>query len=337
MSGRGPVVRRDLLRLVGGAAVWPTLAHAQLAARDEGVRRVGVMVPYTESTILGKDVVGLLRAQLARRGWTDGRNLQLNPRRKLDDATRIRLEAQTVARWQPDVIFCANAALVAAVGQETDTIPTVFVQVADPVAQGLVKSLSRPGGNLTGIANYDLGMAETWLGTLRELVPGLSRAALIYNLDSARANRYFVKSFQAAARNLKITLSTESLSTDAEIQSTMAALRGQGSGFVVLSEPFAIARREKIIAFAARNKVPGIYPFRHFAAAGGLCAYGVDVAEAYQLGADYIDRILKGEKPAEMPIYLPEKFQLVLNMKTARALKITVPSRMIGQAAEIIQ
>jgi putative ABC transport system substrate-binding protein len=321
--------------MMATAVAWPSVAWAQ---KQGEVRRVGLLVSYTESTVLGKDVVGMLKAQLARRGWVDGRNLQLNARRKLDDATRVRTEAKTLVQWKADVIFCSNAALLASAREASDTIPMVFVQVADPVGQGLVKSLSRPGGNVTGIASYDFSMAGRWLQTLKDIVPGLGRVALIYNQQSARANPYFVKAFESAAGGMRLALTSKSLSTDAGIRGVMQELGGKpDSGFVVLAEPFATAHRDSIISQAARNKVPGIYPYRHFAAAGGLCSYGIDVPEAYQLGADYIDRILNGEKPAQMPVFRPQRFQLVLNLKTAKALKLAFPPAVLGKATEVIK
>ena len=331
------ITRRQLIAgTVAAAVTAPAISRAQKAAA--GIRKVGVLVPYTETSVVGTDVISLMRKELGRRGWTDGKNLQLNARRKLADATQIRVEAQALVKWGPDVILCANAALLRAAQQETNTIPIVFVQVADPVGQGFVKTLVKPGGNATGIANYEFSMAEKWLQMLKELVPNLTRAALIYNVDSALANPAFVKAFETAARSLKVTMSTASSKTDADIQGTIAALGGApGGGFVVLAEPFSIAHRAQIISMAARYKVPGVYPFRYFATGGGLCSYGVNVPEAYQLGMDYVDRILKGEKPADMPIYRPNKFQLVVNLKTAKTLKLTVPSTLIGRADEIIQ
>ena len=329
-----PFTRRTLLGLMTAAAA----ARNAEAQEKDSVRRVGVLVPYSETTILGEDVVGVLRTELKERGWIDGKNIQINARRRLGDAARIRIEAQTLAKWSPDVIFCANAILLAAVRRETSTIPIVFVQVADPVGQKFVTSLERPGGNVTGVANYDFSMADKWLTVLRDVSPGLRRVALIYNLESALANPFFVRSFGAAGRSLKIDVDTGSSASDADIKDKLAALSQQpGGGFVVLPEPFSTGYRQQIIAQAAANKVPGIYPFRHFAVAGGLCSYGVNVTQAYKEGAEYIARILNGAAPAELPVRHPEKFELVINLKAAEAIDLAIPASVLARADEVIK
>ena len=332
-AGR-PFTRRALLGLMAAAAA----ARNAEAQEKDSVRRVGVLVPYSETTILGEDVVGVLRTELKERGWIDGKNIQINARRRLGDAARIRIEAQTLAKWSPDVIFCANAILLAAVRRETDTIPIVFVQVADPVGQKFVTSLERPGGNVTGVANYDFSMADKWLTVLRDVSPGLRRVALIYNLESALANPFFVRSFGAAGRSLKIDVDTGSSASDADIKDKLASLSQQpGGGFVVLPEPFSTGYRQQIIAQAAANKVPGIYPFRHFAVAGGLCSYGINVTQAYKEGAEYIARILNGAAPAELPVRHPEKFELVINLKAAEAIDLAIPASVLARADEVIK
>ncbi len=333
-TGGRAFTRRALFSLMAGAAAT---RHGWAQDKDS-IRRVGVLVPYTETTILGEDVVGVVRTELKGQGWIDGRNIQINARRNLSDPARIRTEAQTLVRWKPDVIFCANAATLAAVQRETATIPTVFVQVADPVGQGFVKSREHPGGNVTGVANYDFSMATAWLDVLRQVAPDLKRVSLIYNLDSALANPFFVRSFGTAARLMKIDLDTGSSQTDDDITTKLADLgRQPGGGFVVLSEPFSTAHRERIIALAARNKVPGVYPFRHFVTAGGLCSYGVNVTQAYRQGADYVAKILDGAVAAELPIIGPEKFELVINLKAAQAIDLVIPPAVLARADEVIK
>jgi putative ABC transport system substrate-binding protein len=251
---------------------------------------------------------------------------------------RIRALAQELVGLQPDVIVTSATPPTAAVQRETRTIPIVFLNVADPVASGIVTRLDRPSGNITGFAIWEATLGGKWLELLSEIAPGLKRAALMFNPDTTPISSIFVPSFQMAARSLKIEPIIASVHSDAEIETAIMALgRELGGGLFVPAESFTITHRAPIISAAVRNNVPAVYPLSFFARDGGLLSYGVDTVDTFRRAATYVDRILRGAKPAELPVQLPTKFEMVLNLKTAKALGLTIPQSFLLRADEVIE
>jgi putative ABC transport system substrate-binding protein len=274
---------------------------------------------------------------LADLGWTDGRNVRMDLRWAGGDTNRMRALAQELVGLQPDVILANNTPATAALQRETRTIPIVFVNVADPVANGLVARLDRPGGNITGFAYYEASLGGKWLDLLLEIAPGLKRAAIMFNPDTATASA-FMPSLETAARSLKVAPIITPVHTDAEIETAIIALgREPGGGLVVLPDVFLGAHRAPIISAAARNKVPTIYWLSGFAREGGLLSYGPDAVDLYRRAASYVDRILRGAKPADLPVQLPTKFEMAVNLKTAKALGLAVRPSILLRADEVIE
>jgi putative ABC transport system substrate-binding protein len=270
-------------------------------------------------------------------GWTDGRNVRIDLRSAGGEINRIRALAQEFVGLQSDVILTTGGAATRAVQRETRTIPIVFTTGADPVASGIVARLNQPGGNLTGFAAWEPTLAGKWLELLSEIAPGLKRAAIMFSPDTAPASA-FMPSFETSARSLKVEPIIVPVHSDAEIETAIIALgREPGGGLVAWSDAFTGAHRASIISAAARNKVPAIYPLSYFARDGGLLSYGPDSADTLRHAANYVDRILRGEKPGDLPVQFPTKFEMVLNLKTAKALGLTVPQSILLRADEVIQ
>jgi putative ABC transport system substrate-binding protein len=274
---------------------------------------------------------------LAALGWTEGRNVRMDLRWGGGDADRIRALAQELVGLQPDIILTNALPATVAVQRETRTIPIVFATVGDPVASGIVPRLDRPGGNITGFGSTEATLGGKWLELLSEIAPGLKRAALMFNPDTAQASTY-MPSLETAARSLKVVPIVAPVHSDAEIEAAIIALgREPGGGLVVMPDTFTGAHRASIISAAARNNVPAVYYFSAFARDGGLLSYGNDPVDAFRRAASYVDRILRGAKPAELPVQLPTKFEMVLNRKTATALGLAVPPVLRAIATEVIE
>jgi putative ABC transport system substrate-binding protein len=253
-------------------------------------------------------------------GWTNGRNVRIDLRWTSDDTNRIRALAQELVNLQPDIILVSSTPATAAVQRETRTIPVVFTTATDPVASGIVARLDRPGGNVTGFGILEASMGGKWLELLSEIAPGLKRAAIMFNPDSAPVSTY-MPPFEMAARSLKVALITAAVHSDVEIEMAIAALgREPGGGLVVMPDLFASVHRASIISAAARNNVPAVYYLSVFAREGGLLHYGVDQIDTFRRAATYVDRILRGEKPGDLPVQFPTKYEMVVNLKTAKAL-----------------
>jgi putative ABC transport system substrate-binding protein len=324
--------RREFITFLGGAAAWPLAARAQQGGR---MRRIGVLAPYGENDPLAKRVVSAFTQALAALGWTDGGNVRMDLRWAGGDINRIGALAQELIGSQPDIILTSSTPATVAVQQETRTIPIVFASVADPVAIGIVARLDRPGGNVTGFASHEASLGGKWLELLSEIAPGLKRAAIMFNPDTASASVY-VASFETAARSLNIEPIIAPIHSDVEIEAAISKLgREPGSGIIVRAEVFA--HRAPIILAAARNNVPAVYLQSDFVRDGGLLSYGVDLIDNWRRATSYVDRILRGAKPAELPVQPPTKFETVLNLKTAKALGLTVPLTLLAIADEIIQ
>jgi putative tryptophan/tyrosine transport system substrate-binding protein len=271
-------------------------------------------------------------------GWTDGRNVRMDFRWGGGDIIRIQELAQELVGLQPDIILTSSTPATVALQRETRTIPIVFAAAGDPVASGIVARLDRPSGNITGFADYEASLGGKWLELLSEIAPALKRAAIMFNPNTAPQVSTFMPSFETAARSLKVVPITAPVNGDVDIETAIIALgREPGVGLVVMPEVFMIAHRARIILAAARNNVPAVYALSGFARDGGLLSYGVDLDNNFRRAAAYVDRILRGAKPAEIPVQLPTKFEMAVNLKTAKALGLTVPQSILLSADEVIE
>jgi putative ABC transport system substrate-binding protein len=309
------------------------------AQQGNRVRRIGVLMGYDENDPLTKPRLSAFTQALAGFGWTDGRNVRIDLRGGGDDTNRIQALAQELVGLQPDIILTSGAAATAALQRKTPTIPIVFANVSDPVASGIVARLDRPGGNITGFANYEASLGGKWLELLSEIAPGLKRAAIMFNPDTSVASTY-MPFLETAARSLKVVPITAPVHSDAEIETAINALgREPGGGLFVIPDTFSTgsAHRTPIILAAARNNVPAVYPVSQFARDGGLLSYGVDLVDNYRRAATYVDRILRGEKPGDLPVQFPTKFEMVVNRKTATALGLAIPPSIMLRADEVIE
>jgi putative tryptophan/tyrosine transport system substrate-binding protein len=327
--------RREFIAGLGATAARPLAALAQQPAR---MRRIGVLSGMDENDPEAKRRVSAFTQALADLGWTEGRNVRTDFRWGDGDIDRMRALAQELVGLQSDIIVTNGSSTgTVALQRETQTIPIVFVNASDPVASGIVARLDRPGGNVTGLANLEVTLGGKWLELLSEIVPGLKRAAIMFNPDIVNASLYR-PSFETAARSLKVALIIAPIHSDVEIEMAIVALgREPGGGLVVVPDQFTIAHRASIISAAAQNKVPAVYPILPYARDGGLLSYGVDRADIFRRAASYVDRILRGAKPAELPVQLPTKFEMVVNLKTAKVLGLTVPQSILLRADEVIE
>jgi putative tryptophan/tyrosine transport system substrate-binding protein len=327
--------RRDFIAGLGSAAVaWPVVGRAQ---QGERLRRVGVLMLFDENDPPGKTFVSAFIQALAGFGWTDGRNVRMDLRWGGSDTNRIRALAHELVGLQPDIILAHGTPAAVALQGQTRTIPIVFVSVADPVASGIVARLDRPSGNITGFANYEATLGGKWLELLSEIAPGLKRAAIMFNPDTTPASAY-MPSLEAAAQSLKVVPIHAPVHNDAEIETAIIALgREPGGGLVVIPDFFTTAHRASIIMAAARNRVPTVYWGSVFARDDGLLYYGVDQVDIFRRAASYVDRILRGAKPGDLPVQFPTKFEMIVNLKTAKALGLTVPQSILLRADEVIE
>jgi len=331
--------RREFITLLGGAAAWPLAARAQQRDRVRriGVRRIGVLMGGGENDPEGKAYVSAFTQALADLGWTVGRNVRMDLRWAGGDINRIRALAQELVGLQPDIIVANTTAPLVALQRETRTIPIIFVNVGDPVAGGIVARLDRPSGNVTGFGILEPSLAGKWLELLSEIAPGIKRAGIMFNPDLFPVSVY-IPSFETAARSLKVEPIIASVRSDAEIETAIIALgREPGGGLVVMGDPFMFVHRAPIISGAARNNVPAVYYVSAFARDGGLLSYGVDLADTWRRGATYVDRILRGEKPGDLPVQFPTKFEMVVNRKAATALGLAIPPSILLRADEVIE
>jgi putative ABC transport system substrate-binding protein len=326
--------RREFIAGLGGAAAWPLAATAQQADR---VRRFGVLMLGDENDPEGERRLSAFTQALAGFGWIDGRNLRMDLRWHGDNNNRTRALAQELVDLQPDAVLANGTLASAALQRETRTIPIVFANVSDPVASGLVARLDRPSGNITGFATFELSLGGKWLELLSEIAPGLKRVGIMFNPDTALASLYR-PSIETAARTLKVEPIIAPVRSDVEIETAIIALgREPGGGLVVIPDTFAPVHRAPILSSAARNNVPAVYPNSLYARDGGLLSYGFDQVDTFRRAATYIDLILRGEKPGDLPVQFPTKFEMVLNLKTAKALGLAVPPSILLRATEVIE
>ena len=327
--------RREFITLVGGAAMmWPLAARAQ---QPDRVRRVGVLIGYAEDDSETKGRLAAFRQGLERRKWVEGRNIQIEHRFAAASAGQHQELAKELVAMQPDVILAHTTPVTAALQRASHSIPVVFVNVSDPVGSGFIANLARPGGNLTGLLHYEPGIVGKWLGMLKEIAPRVTRVALMANRKTSPFD-YFVRSGQTAASSLGIELVPRDVANADELERTVTSFaRLPDSGLVVPPDATNFAHRDHIIGLAARHRLPAVYSVHAFVAAGGLMSYGTDQNDMFRLAASYVDRILRGDKPADLPVQAPTKYETVVNLKTAKALGLTVPSGMLVAADEVIE
>jgi putative ABC transport system substrate-binding protein len=327
------VKRREFIAGLGSAAAWPLAARAQPAER---VRRIGVLSTLDEIDPLAKSLLSALTRALADLGWTGGRNVRMDLRWGGGDNNRIRALAQELVSLQPDIVLTGGKAVTDALQRETRTIPIVFAAVTDPVASGLVARLDRPSGNITGFAILEASLGGKWLELLSEIAPGLKRAALMFNPDTFPVST-FMPSFEVAARSLKVDPIIAPVHDDVEIETAIIALGREPGGGLLSAEAFTTAHRAPIISAAARNNVPAVYGISVFVRDGGLLSYGPDPVDLYRRAASYVDRILRGAKPADLPVQFPTKFEMAVNLKTAEALGLEILPQLLARADEVVE
>ena len=328
--------RREFITLLGGAAAWPIAARAQQRGL---LRRIGVLMSWDESDPEIKTFFSSFMQGLAKSGWTDGGNVQMEVRWAGGNVDRLRMFAKELVDLQPDVILATSTPATAALQQATRAIPIVFAGISDPVGAGFVASLSRPGGNITGFINMEGAFGGKWLEVLKEIAPDIKRAAIMFNPDTAPAGgSYYLPSFDAAARKLKVEPIAARVRSVAEIEAVITSLgREPGGSLVVMPDAFMETHRGQIILFAARNNVPTVYSLSVFARNGGLLSYGADRVDIFRRSASYVDLILRGAKPAELPVQLPFKYEMTVNAKTAKSLGLDVPLFFQQRADEVIE
>ena len=331
--------RREFITLLGGgaAAAWPLAARAQQPQR---MRRVGLLMstgnPENDPELRAR--IAALREGLEKLGWTEGHNIELDYRWARGDPDRVQILAKELVVLRPDVIVAVTTTAGVALKRETTTIPVVFVNVVDPIGSGLVASLARPGGNFTGFIHFEPSMAGKWLELLKEVAPSVARVAILYSPETLSSYGLYVRVVEAGAPSFAITSVTTPANDAAEIERAIGAFaREPNGGLIVLPDATPVVNRSLIVALAARHHLPAIYPFGFFARDGGLMSYGVDADDRFRQSASYIDRILKGAKPAELPVQLPTKFEMVVNLKTAKALGLEVPLHLQQLADEVIE
>jgi putative ABC transport system substrate-binding protein len=327
--------RREFITLLGGTAVaWPLAARAQ---QGERLRRIGVLMSYAEGDPEGKDRFAALHDQLGKLGWADGRNVAIETRWAAGQANLVLVFATELVTQPVDVIVAQSTPVLGVVKQLTSTIPVVFTQVADPAGSGFVSNYARPGGNITGFTDYDPAIAGKWLEILKEAAPRTNRVTVFFDPDQVNHQR-FLRVIESSAPALKMQVSVATVHNRIEIEQAIANAAGQSDGaLIVLPGPLHNTQRASIIEAAARYRLPAVYPFKYYVKDGGLLYYGIDQLAQWPDAAGYVDRILKGEKPADLPVQAPTKYDLAINLKTAKTLGLTVPATLIARADEVIE
>jgi len=327
--------RRDFITLLGIAALArPLKARAQ---QGGGMRRIGVLFGLTESDPETRDRMEALREGLEKLGWTPGRNIEMDYRFGGGDGERLRAHAAELVRLKPDVLMASASTALAALQQATHDIPIVFAQVTDPVGGGIVASLARPGGNITGFTQHEYSLGVKWLELLKELAPRVKRVAVIYDADNPAAAGYLA-TITSSAATFQVQLTSFAVRDTAEIERAITATAADADGgVIVLPGSAPSARRDRIIARAAQHRLPAVFAFRYWVVSGGLASYGIDNIDLYRRAASYIDRILKGEKAAELPVQHATKFHLAINLKTAKALGLDPPITLLARTDEVIE
>jgi putative ABC transport system substrate-binding protein len=328
--------RRKFISLLGGAAAWPVTSWAQKA---EGLRRVGVLMAYAEDNPLSQRMVAALRQGLTEAGWTLGHDLQIDVRWSNGDVERIKKFASEIVALKPNVILSNSTPVTAVLKRETSTIPIVFNIVSDPVGAGFIASLSRPSGNLTGFINVEEAMGGKWLELLKEAAPSMRHAAIVFNPEVAPGGgSYFLPSFDAAGLKLGVRTTSARVHNPADIERAITDLASEpGGGLVVNADSFNAVHRKELMELAAAHKLPAIFPGGSYATEGGLLGYGPDNVDLFARSASYVDRVLRGENPGNLPVQVPRKFDLVINLKTAKDLGLAIPLTLQAAANEVVE
>jgi putative tryptophan/tyrosine transport system substrate-binding protein len=328
--------RREFITLLGSAAAIGPLAA--LAQQPERVRRIGSLNVSAETDPEVRSWDTAFRQRLDDLGWVDGRNVHFDYHWGAGSVERLQISAKQLVQLNPDVILSVGTPATAVLQAETHKIPIVFASVSDPVGSGFVASLASPGGNITGFVNLESSLSSKWLELMHEVAPHVSRTAFMFNPSTAPHAQYYLATFRSAASALAIQPIEAPVRNAAEIEAAITNLgREAGAGLIIMSDTSMVLNRELIISLASRYRLPTIYPYRFYATGGGLISYGVDNADLFRRAASYVDRILRGEKPNKLPVQLPTKFELVINLKTAKALGLTVPAALLVAADEVIE
>jgi putative ABC transport system substrate-binding protein len=328
--------RRDFIKFVGTAPAWPLLARAQ---QREKVRRIGVLMAHREGDPEFQDYLSAFRQGLQKLGWVEDRNIQIDTRwGALDDKEVRQQSAKEILALNPDIILTQNAPPTASMLQQTQTVPVVFVIVTDPVGSGFVRSLSRPGGNATGFTIMEPTTSGKWLELLKDIAPQTTRAAFLFNPRTAPFANYYLNPFKAAAASLGVEAVAATVDSKSDLETVFATqAQSPNTGLVVMPDGFLNVYRTEIVTLAARYRLPAIYPWRFFTELGGLMSYGFDQRDSFLTAATYIDRIMKGEKPADLPVQAPTKYELVINRKTAKMLGLTLAASLAARADDLIE
>jgi putative tryptophan/tyrosine transport system substrate-binding protein len=327
--------RRDFIALLGGAAAaWALVARAQ---QIERMQRIGALIAFAKDDPETEERLAGFRQGLAKRGWVEGRNIHIEYRFAAGRGEQFPVLAKELVAIQPDVILAHTPGATVALQRETRTIPIVFVNVSDPIGMGFIATLPRPGGNLTGVLHYEATIVGKWLAMLKEIAPRLTRAALLAN-PKVTSYQYFLQSAEATAPALRIDLTDSPVQTAADIERAIEVLaRSPNNGLILPPDASTVAHRDLIVALAARHRLPAVYALKTFVAAGGLMSYGTDQNDLFRLAASYVDRILRGDKPADLPVQAPTRFETTVNLKTAKALGLDVPPHLLVAADEVIE
>ncbi len=329
--------RRDFIRgIVGSATAWPLAVRAQ---QPDQMRRIGVLMGFAENDSQAQSFIAAFRDGLHELGWTDGRNVRIDTRWATPaEADSMQRFAKELVALQPDVILSNTTPTTAALLQQTRTIPVIFATVTDPVGSGFVASLSRPGGIVTGFTLVEPTMAGKWVELLKEIAPRVNRVAMLFNPATATYADYFLKPFKAAAPSFAVEAIAAPARDTSELESVIAAqVREPNGGLIVMPDSFTDAHRVEITSLVARYRLPAVYAYRFFAVLGGLLSYGADLSDNFRRAADYVDRVLKGAKPADLPVQAPVKFELTINLKTAKTLGLQVPGTLLARADKVIE
>jgi putative ABC transport system substrate-binding protein len=326
--------RRDFITLLGGAVAWPLAAYAQ---QGERVRRIGFLHDYNELDPEGRVQIVAFREALQKLGWTDGRNAMIEYRSGAADNELLRKYAAEIVAHEPDVVLTSGSTITAALQRASRSVPIVFVNVTDPVGAGLIATLARPEGNASGFTQFEFGISAKWLELLKEIAPTVTRVLVVRD-PTARTGGGQLGAIQAVAPSLGVDVRPVDPHNPDDIERAISAMAGDAKGgLIVTTSRLARVHRELIVNLAARHRLPAIYAFRVYVAGGGLMFYGPDAIDPYRRAASYVDRILKGEKPADLPVQAPTKYELVINLKTAKALGLTVPDTILARADEVIE
>ncbi len=326
--------RRDFITLLGGAAAWPLSARGQ---QRERMRRIAAVMSMAANDPEAQPRVAAFESGLRELGWLDGRNLRIEYR-WVSDGDLLRRNAAELAGMPPDLILATSTPVMAALQEQGVSVPIVFVQVTDPVGQGLVSNLARPGGHITGFTHFEFSIGTKWLEALKQIAPRVTRFALIFNLETAPYAGLFQRPVEAAAPAFAVTPVAVAVRTAAELERAVGAFAGGPTGgLIVLPDVTNLIHRDQIIALAARHRLPAVYPYRYYAASGGLLSYGSEQADVFRRASSYVDRILKGTSPGELPVQAPTKYELVINLKTAKELGLEVPATLLARADEVIE